>query len=77
MPGQEKPSEPVAPDYAIHPRLGIPKQVAWALGAGVLGIVVGGALVGLGAAVAAPAIRDRLRKRPTAKPGDLAPPTGG
>lgn len=55
-------TEPAAGEYAIHPSLGIPKQIAWSLGAGILGIVFGGALVGLGAAVAAPAIRDRIRK---------------
>jgi len=53
--------------------LGIPKQIAWSLGAGVLGIVFGGALLGLGAAVAVPAIRERLRKRTAHKPKELAP----
>ena len=49
MPDQPIPTnEPNPDDYAIHPSLGIPKKVAWALGAGVLGIVVGGALLGLG-----------------------------
>jgi len=66
-------SEPPAEDYAIHPSLGIPKKVAWALGAGVLGIVVGGAVLGLGAAVAVPAIRDRIRKRSAQQAKDKTP----
>jgi hypothetical protein len=73
MPEQPKDVKLPEDDYAIHPRLGVPKQVAWALGAGVLGIVVGGALVGLGAAVAVPAIRDRLRKRPQHGKPDTPP----
>jgi len=62
MSDERQNAEPAAGEYAIHPSLGIPKQIAWSLGAGVLGIVFGGVLVGLGAAVAAPAIRDRIRK---------------
>jgi hypothetical protein len=77
MPGQPNHPAPPDGDYAIHPGLGIPKQVAWALGAGVLGIVVGGALLGFGAAVAVPAIRERLRKRPAAQAKDPEPPAGG
>ena len=77
MPEQPKYVKLPDDDYAIHPRLGVPKQVAWALGAGVLGIVVGGALVGLGAAVAVPAIRDRLRKRPHHNTGSSEPPPEG
>ena len=76
MPDQQKQPEAPRDEFAIHPSLGIPKQVAWALGAGVLGIVVGGALLGLGAAVAVPAIRDRLRKRPQ-HAGKLEPPSEG
>lgn len=65
------PTKPEAEEYALHPGLGVPKKVAWALGAGLLGIVVGGALVGLTAAVAAPAIRDRLRRGKSApKPAE-------
>ncbi len=67
MPEDTRKNNTPAGDYAINPRLGIPKQVAWSLGAGVLGIVVGGALVGFGAAVAVPAIRARLRKRNSVK----------
>lgn len=78
MPDQPIPTnEPNPDDYAIHPSLGIPKKVAWALGAGVLGIVIGGAVLGLGAAVAVPAIRDRLRKRPGRHAADPTPPAGG
>ena len=78
MPDQPPPhNEPDADDYAIHPSLGIPKKVAWALGAGVLGIVVGGALLGLGAAVAVPAIRERLRKRPARHAEEPTPPAEG
>ena len=44
-----------------EPRL-VPKGVAWSMGAGLLGLVVGGAVVGFTAAVVAPAVRDRLRK---------------
>jgi hypothetical protein len=40
----------------------VPKGVAWSMGAGLLGLVVGGAVVGFTAAVVAPAVRDRLRK---------------
>lgn len=55
---------PVHPDDAnIHPSIGVPKKVAWAMGAGLLGMVMGGALVGFTAAVAVPAIRDRIRRR--------------
>jgi len=77
MPDETRNKEPIAGDYAIHPSLGIPKPVAWALGAGVLGIVVGGALVGLGAAVAVPAIRERLRKRPRRQPDQPTPSIEG
>jgi hypothetical protein len=77
MADEKRKSDAPAGDYAINPRLGIPKQVAWSLGAGVLGIVVGGALVGFGAAVAVPAIRSRLRKRTAAKPESPEPAAEG
>jgi hypothetical protein len=40
----------------------VPKGVAWSMGAGLLGLVVGGALVGFTAAVVAPAVRNRVRR---------------
>lgn len=61
----EEPKKPDSEDYALHPSLGVPKKVAWALGAGLVGIAVGGAIVGFTAAVVAPAIRDRLRRGKT------------
>ncbi|HET8547865.1 MAG TPA: hypothetical protein VFL57_07675 [Bryobacteraceae bacterium] len=44
-----------------EPKL-VPKGVAWSMGAGLLGLVVGGAIVGFTAAVIAPAVRERLRR---------------
>jgi len=49
-------------DGAIHPRLPVPKNVALAMGAGLIGLFVGGAVVAFTAAVAAPAIRERIRR---------------
>ena len=49
-------------DATIHPRLPVPKNVALAMGAGLLGLFVGGAVVAFTAAVAAPAIRERIRR---------------
>jgi hypothetical protein len=40
----------------------VPKGVAWSMGAGLLGLVVGGAVVGFTAAVVAPAVRERVRR---------------
>jgi hypothetical protein len=61
----EKQVSAVAPreqgEGKTEPRL-VPKGVAWSMGAGLLGLVVGGAVVGFTAAVVAPAVRDRLRK---------------
>jgi hypothetical protein len=52
------------PDPSKHPHKSplIPKGVALAMGAGLAGLVVGGALVAFTAAVAAPAIKDRIDK---------------
>jgi hypothetical protein len=40
----------------------VPKGVAWSMGAGLVGLVIGGAVVGFTAAVIAPAVRQRLKR---------------
>lgn len=64
--GREKTSKVAARraegETKAEPQL-VPKGVAWSMGAGLLGLVIGGAVLGFTAAVVAPAVRERLRRR--------------
>lgn len=49
-------------EHTINEKLGVPKGVALSMGAGLLGLFIGGAAVAFTAAVVAPAVRSRWKK---------------